>query len=202
MQYFFVDESGDPGLHNPRNSPYYIVAMAQLPNREPIAEIAALRRKLRLAPAFEFHFYQTNSKQKEYFFQVVQPVLFRARVAVLIKSSMPSDLRDLNSTELAMELLTRLTLRASPLDIANDILVLDSAPDSFLKSLRIHLTQAYKHKRRERPFKKIVSSDSRHDDGLQLADMIAGAVRQHIWEHDSAYYQMFSKKVTDLCRVR
>jgi hypothetical protein len=115
---------------------------------------------------------------------------------------MPSDLRDLNSTELAMELLTRLTLRASPLDIANDILVLDSAPDSFLKSLRIHLTQAYKHKRRERPFKKIVSSDSRHDDGLQLADMIAGAVRQHIWEHDSAYYQMFSKKVTDLCRVR
>jgi hypothetical protein len=201
MQYFFVDESGDPGLRNPKNSPYYIVAMAQLPNREPIAELAALRRELRLAPNFEFHFYQMNSEQKERFFRAIQPLSFRIRTAALIKSDVPLELRNLNSTELAMELLTNLTLRSSPLDIANDILVLDSVPETFLKSLRVHFTRAYKLERRERPFKKFVSSDSRHDDGLQLADMAAGAIRQYIWEDDSAYYQMFSRKVVDLWRV-
>jgi len=176
--------------------------MAQLPNREPIAELTALRRELRLATNFEFHFYQLSSGQKERFFRAIQPLSFRIRAASLIKSSVPLELRNLNSTELAMDLLTRLTLRASPLDIANDILVLDNAPDSFLKSLRVHFTQAYKHEQRERPFKKLVSSDSRHDDGLQLADMVAGAIRQYVWGDDPAYYRMFSKKVADLWSVK
>jgi len=201
MQYFFVDESGDPGLHKSEASPYYIVAMVQLPSREPIGEIIALRQQLHLAPTFEFHFYRTNSIQKSRFFQAVQPVLFRVRAAVLLKSNVPFDLRGLNGTELSMELLIRLTLRASPLDIANDILVLDNAPEGHAKSMRIHFTQAYKRVRRERPFKRIVSSDSRHDDCVQLVDMVAGAIRQYVWEDDPTYYQTFSEKVTDLWRI-
>lgn len=104
----------------------------------------------------------------------------------------------MNSKELAMNILINLTLRASPLDIANDVLVLDSAPDNFVQSLRIHFTQAYKQAERDRPFKKIVSSNSKYDDGLQLADMLAGAVRQFVWENDPIYFQTFSDKVVDL----
>ena len=62
----------------------------------------------------------------------------------------------------------------SPLDIANDILVLDDKPDSFMQSLRIYFTQAYKQAKRDRPFKKIVSSNSKYDDGLQIADNDCG----------------------------
>jgi len=200
-QYFYVDESGDPGLDRSKNSPYYIVAMIQVPNREPIVELANLRRELRIAPAFEFHFYKANARQKELFFQAIQPFLFRVRAVILLKSSVPPELRNLTSTELEIELLTRITLRASPLDIANDILVLDSAPESFLKSLRIHFTHAYKQQQRERPFKKIVSSDSKHDDGLQLADMVAGAIRQSVWENDPSHYRLFAKKVIDLWQI-
>jgi hypothetical protein len=197
-QYFFVDESGDPGICSTKNSPYYVVAMVQVPNREPIPELASLRRELHLSPGFEFHFYRANARQKELFFQAIQPFLFRVRAVALLKANIPPELRNLNSTNLEMELLTRLTLRASELDIANDILVLDSAPDSFLKSLRIHLTRVCKQQQRERPFKKIVSSDSKHDDGLQLADMLAGAIRLSIWENTPMYYQMFAKKVVDM----
>lgn len=100
------------------------------------------------------------------------------RAAALIKSEATNYLRNLHSTKLIIDLLTEMTLRASPLDIANDILVLDNASESFLRELRIYLTNAYQQAKRERPFKKIISSDSRHDDGLQLADMIAGAIRQ------------------------
>jgi len=197
-QYFFVDESGDPGIGNSKNSPYYVIAMVQVANREHIAELASLRRELHLVPDFEFHFYRSTDRQKELFFQAVQPFLFRVRAVALLKSNVPPELRNLTSTNLEMELLTRLTLRASELDIANDILVLDSAPDSFLKSLRIHLTRVCKQEQRERPFKKIVSSNSKHDDGLQLADMVAGAIRLSVWENNSTYYRMFAKKVVDM----
>ncbi len=199
-QYFFVDESGDAGLNN-KGSAYYVVAMAQLPNREPVMELVALREELNLSPNFEFHFYKMNSRQKDEFFQAIRPLSFRVRVATLIKSRTPPEIRDLGSVELATQLLVDLTLRASPLDIANDILVLDDAPDSFIQSMRIHFTQAYKQVKRDRPFKKIVSSKSKYDDGLQIADMIAGAVRQLVWEDDSAYFQTFSNKVVDLWRV-
>jgi len=201
MQYFFVDESGDAGLGNSKGSAYYVVVMVQLSNREPVTELAALRKELYLSPNFEFHFYKMNSKQKDEFFQALRPLSFRVRAAALIKSHTPLEFRALGSVELATRLLVTLTLRASPLDIANDILVLDDAPDGFLQSLRIHLTQAYKQAKRDRPFKKIVSGKSKYDDGLQIADMIAGAVRQFILESDPAYFQKFSNKVVDLWRV-
>jgi len=199
-QYFFVDESGDAGLNN-KGSAYYVVAMVQLSNREPVAELASLRRELNLSPNFEFHFYKMNSRQKDDFFQAIRPFSFRVRAATLIKSHIPLEYRELGSVELATQLLVSLTLRASHLDIANDILVLDDAPDSFLQSLRIQFTQAYKQADRDRPFKKIVSSNSKYDDGLQLADMIAGAVRQYVWEDDPAYFQTFSNKIVDLWQV-
>lgn len=200
MQYFFVDESGDAGLAH-KGSAYYVVAMVQLSNREPLTELVALRQKLHLSPNFEFHYYKMNSRQKDDFFQAVAPLAFRVRAAALIKTHLPLKFQSMSSTELATTLLVNLTLRASPLDIANDVLVLDEAPDRFIQSLRIHFTQAYQQMRRERPFKKIVSSKSKHDDGLQMADMIAGAVRQFIWEDDPVYFQTFSNKVADLWRA-
>jgi len=200
MQYFFVDESGDAGLTN-QGSAYYVVAMVQLPNREPLTELVALRQKLHLSPNFEFHYYKMNARQKGEFFQAVNPLAFRVRAAALIKSHLPLKFQSISSTELTTSILVNLTLRASPLDIANDVLVLDDAPDRFVQSLRIHFTQAYQQMRRERPFKKIVSSKSKHDDGLQMADMIAGAVRQFVWENDPIYFKTFSNKVVDLWRA-
>ncbi|GIK08564.1 MAG: hypothetical protein BroJett001_06300 [Chloroflexota bacterium] len=184
-----------------KGSAYYVVAMAQLPNREPVTQLAALRKDLNLSPSFEFHFYKMNSRQKNAFFEAIRPLSFRARVAMFIKSQTPPGYKGLDSTELATRLLVELTLRASPLDIANDILVLDDKPESFIQSLRIHFTQAYKQARRDRPFKKIVSSKSTFDDGLQIADMIAGAMRQFGWENDTTYFQMFSSKMVDLWQV-
>jgi len=200
MQYFFVGESGDAGLTN-QGSAYYVVAMVQLSNREPLTELVDLQQKLHLSPHFEFHYYKMNSRQKDEFFQAIHPLAFRVRTAALIKSDLPLRFQSMSSTELATSLLVNLTLRASPLDIANDVLVLDDAPDRFIQSLRINFTQAYQQMRRERPFKKIVSSKSKYDDGLQLADMVADAVREYIWEDDSTYFRTFSKKVVDLWQV-
>ncbi len=197
-QYFYVDESGEPGLQHASSSPYYVLVMAQLPNREAIPEMLALRQQLGFPFHFEFHFYKMNSHQKELFFKTIQSLEFRVRAAVLIKENLPSYLQRLNGTELPMELLIKLTLRASPLDIANDILIMDGAPESFLKNLRIQLSQAYKQAGRERPFKKLIASDSRFDDGLQLADMLAGAIRQQVWAKEPAYAHTFSNKVVDL----
>lgn len=201
-QYFYVDESGEPGLRSHGGSPYFVMAMAQMPSWEPIPELAALREELHLAPTFEFHFVKMTAKQKVAFYQALPPVFFRVRAAVLLKDELPAQYRDFNGFDLTIELLTRLTLRASPLDIGNDILVIDGATDALRSALRIRLSQECKPIKRIRPFKKIATASSRREDGLQLADMIAGAIRERAMKTDASYYHAFAKKVVDLWEIK
>jgi len=201
-QYFYVDESGEPGLQSHRSSPYFVMAMVQMPNWEPIPELAALREALHLAPTFEFHYVKLTAKQKQAFYQSLPPVFFRVRAAVLLKDELPAQYRTLSGFDLTIELLTRLTLRASPLDIGNDILVIDGATDALRSALRIRLSQECKAIKRVRPYKKIATASSRREDGLQLADMVAGAIRERAMKTDVSYYQAFAKKVVDLWEVK
>lgn len=201
-QYFYVDESGDAGLQRHKGSSYFVISMVQMPNWEPITEIAALRRELHLTPAFEFHYVKMTAMQKQAFYMAVAPVAFRVRAVAVLKDELPAFYREMNGFELTIELLTQLTLRASPLDIGNDILVIDGATDALRSALRIRLSQECRKIKRVRPFSKIATASARREDGLQLADMVAGAIRDYVLEHNSAYYQAFSRKIVDLWEVK
>ena len=201
-QYCYVDESGEPGLQRVTSSRYFVLAMVQMPNWEPIDELASLRRQLHLLPSLELHYTKMSSSQRQEFYEAVSPVLFRVRAAVILKDEAPRRYRGLSSVELIIELLTCLTLRASPLDIGNDILVIDGATDALRSALRIRLAEEYRKIRRVRPFKKIVTAISRKEDGLQLADMAACAIREMVWENRPTHYATFAGKVVDLWRVK
>jgi len=201
-QYFFVDESGEPGFHKFRGSPYFILAMVQTPDWKPIGEFAALRNELHLSRSFEFHYAKMTSKQRQAFFQAVRPVYFRVRAAAILKDEVPLVYRGLRGPNLTVELLAKLTLRASPLDICNDILIIDSATDALRSALRIRLSHECRTLNRERPFKKIVTASSHREDGLQLADMIAGAIRDMVWNDQHACFRTFVGKIADLWEVK
>jgi hypothetical protein len=201
-QYFFADESGEPGLQSDRGSAYFVIAMAQMPKWEPIPELAALRKDLHLSPSFEFHYVKMSAVQKQTFYQAVIPVAFRVRSAVLLKDNLPAFYREMNGFELTIELLTGLTLRASPLDIGGDILVIDGATDALRSALRIRLSQECRKTNRPRPFGKIATASSKREDGLQLADMVVGAIRDHALGRSVEYRQTFMNKIVDLWEVR
>lgn len=201
-QYFHVDESGDPGIHSLKGVPYFVLAMVQLPDREPIAKFEALRRELRVSPTFEFHFHQMNPAQKTIFFGAISDIEFRVRAAVLLKVDAPPGYREMSGTDVIINLIAQLTFRASPLDIGNDVLILDGVAEPVRKALRIYLSNESKRLKRVRPFKSIVSEDSRHNDGLQLADMVTGAIRDHAWKNDPVYFQAFASRVVDLWQVK
>lgn len=200
-QYFFVDESGEPGFHRRSASPYFVLAMVQTPSWAPIDELAELRRDLHLQPTFEFHYTKISPPQKHTFYQSVLPVLFRVRAAIVLKDRAPHQYRELTGMDMIIELLVNLTLRSSPIDICNDILVIDGATDALRSKLRIRLSQECRKIRRVRPFNKIATASSRVEDGLQLADMIVGAVRDKALGNNDAYYWTFARKVVDLWEV-
>jgi hypothetical protein len=200
-QYFFVDESGALGFHRRSGSAYFVLAMVQTPSWAPIDEFAELRRDLHLQPTFEFHYTKMSPPQKQAFYQSVLPILFRVRAAIVLKDRAPHQYRELTGMDMIIELLVNLTLRSSPLDICNDILVIDGATDALCSKLRIRLSQECRKIRRVRPFSKIATASSRVEDGLQLADMIVGAVRDKALGNNDAYYWTFARKVVDFWEV-
>jgi hypothetical protein len=196
-QYHFLDESGDPGQ---RSGNYFALALVQVAVHQPIVEIANVRRDLNLAGTFEFKYHKATKAQREVFFRSIQSLSFRVRATVIDKNRVPLELR-LQGHPFIVEWTTRLILRATDLDMANDTLVMDGAVPSLRRALRIRLSDECRRLKRERPFAKIITADSRRDDGLQLADMIVGAVRQYVIEDEQHFYTTFANKVADLWRA-
>lgn len=198
-QYHFLDESGDPGLSgSATSSSHFALAMVQMVNREPLPELEELRSRFRL-PGFEFKYQKTTAVHKEAFFSTVRAIPFRVRAVVVEKASLDKRFATLSGQDIVIEFIVGLALRAPELDLTDDTLIIDGTTPAFRRALRIKLSEeCARIGRRSRPFRKIISGDSRREDGLQLADMIVGAVRQHVMETESRYYRTFERKVVDL----
>lgn len=197
-QYHLLDDSGDPGLGASGTSSHFALALVQMPERMPLPELMELRRVFHLPSTFEFKYYKAKPRQKEAFFRMIQPLSFRVRAVVIDKSRLGNQYADMSGQDLTIELIAGLTFRAEQLDLANDLLVIDGATLGFLRSLRIRLSDECHDRGRVRPFRKIISGDSKRDDGLQLADMVAGAIRHYVMGEETAYYRTFASKVVDL----
>lgn len=197
-QYFFLDESGDPGRGSTR---HFTLAMVQLARREPLPELGLARETLNLSPQFEFKYHKTTKNQNEVFFRSIQPLGFRVRAVVVDESRLLSDTLPVRGQDFIVEWTTRLILRASELDIADDVLIMDGAVPSLLRALRVRLSEECRARQRKRPFAKFVGADSDREDGLQLADMVVGAVRHQVVEDNSQHFTTFAHKVADLWKA-
>lgn len=166
-QYFFIDESGDAGLRGQASSSsHFVMAMVQLPERAPLHPLVNLRKALNTSTNFEFKYHKTTTIQKERFFKDIMAIQFRVRAVSMDKTQIGLMFNTLTPQELTIELIARLTLRASELDISNEILIVDGATPSFCRELRVQFSERYKHENRIRPFKNIIGGDSKNEDGL------------------------------------
>ena len=201
-QYFYIDESGDAGLHGQASSSsHFVIAMVQLPDRDPLHPLVNLRKALNTSAGFEFKYHKTTAVQKERFFKDILGIQFRVRALILDKARIGMMFNTLSAQELTIEMIIRLTLRASELDIANEILIIDGATTMFCRILRVRFTEWCKREKRIRPFKNIIGADSRNEDGLQVADMVAGAIRLHALGMSSEHFQLIAPRIVDLWKL-
>ncbi len=201
-QYHFLDDSGDPGLSGAAgSSSYFVLAMVQLVERAPLKQLAAVRQQFHFDPTFEFKFYKTKDRHRIAFFEAVRIVPFRVRAIIVDKSNLGKEFYKLTGDQLTIEFIVQLAIRVPELDLSNDNLVLDGTTPELRRRLRVRLSQEHRRFGRPMPFHKMVSGDSERDDGLQLANMIVGAIRQHVIRAQSDYYEMFADKVVGLWRV-
>lgn len=201
-QFHYLDDSGDPGLSGAKgSSSYFVLAMVQLAEHAPLPQLEHLRRQFHFDPTFEFKLYKTKERHRLAFFETIRTIPFRVRSVVVDKSRLGEEFTRLSGEQLTIKFIARLVMRISELDLANDTLIVDGTVPVFRHKLRVRLSQECRRLGRPRLFGKIIGGDSNREDGLQVADMIVGAIRLHATGVRSDYYETLASKVVELWHV-
>lgn len=202
--YAFMDESGDPGSRSRKSaSTHFILVLVETTEPETLRqELKRLRVALNLSSAFEFRFHDTRSiERRAAFFVLLRSMELKIRAAVIDKEQLPENFAAFGAAHYAFAL-GELVARASPHDLHNAILVMDGeggeTTEKTLNGIRRHLTRLYAERKRVRAFRKLIARNSRNDEGLQFADMVAGALAERVEHGESPYDDYVDSKLVDL----
>lgn len=207
MPYFFVDESGNLGfVFDSGSSKFFILILLRVNDPEILREfVRRVREQQRLSERYEFKYRRVGSRRilKTAFFTGLSRLEFTVWSLIVDKAHLPAGIMALDRVGFYGWAMGEL-VSAMPADmIANAIMVIDDPTRSskFLAGLRVHVSRVLRGLNRREGFRKIAGHDAARDGALQCADMIVGALADHVSGDDSwAYQQIASKFVTILRR--
>ncbi len=202
--YAFMDESGDAGGNVRKGaSSHFVLAMVETTDPDNLrAELRQLRVALQLPATFEFRYHDTRKvAHRAAFFVLLRSLDVRVRAAVVDKTRLPEDF-NYDDQRLYSFVLGELVMRAPMNQLQDAILIVDGqrgAPtENLLNGVRRYLTQMYQERQRARAFRKLVARNSKAEDGLQFADMVAGVLAERFLHGESAYDDYVDSKLADL----
>jgi len=200
-----IDESGDPGFKVIRGSTtHFVVAMVIFDDfgeaERTSAAIAEAREALGARP--EFKFSKCSDDLRDGFFQAVAAFRFKVRALVVNKEKIYSDNLRTN-TERFYNYFVQQLLRHDDGALVDARVKIDKSGDRrFKNELAVYL-------RRQLPRGRLDSlkfSDSRKDNLIQLADMVAGAIRRSYmaeYRDDAARWRnMIARKIANVWEFR
>ena len=179
-RYLFLDWSGDVGFKFGRGSSEYLVpALVFISDYNRIrVNLQNLRRRLGLPLHFEFHYNQTHPRLRAAFFSELATLPFQAGVLVIHKPSLPFTVTRMREQERLGFFVADLTLRIESDWFEKSLLVVDGQrkDTALTQGLRTAIGQALERAGRPHRLHRVRARPARSEDGLQIADMIAGTV--------------------------
>ena len=180
----FIDESGDTGLKIQEGATrlFGIFMIVFEENDEALAcgqRISLLRHELRLSSDFEFHFHSNSHRVKEAFFKAVLPYQFFYYGIVINKSKLFGE--GFKNKESFYKYSSSLLFENAKEKLEKAIVVIDESGRTLFKyQLGKYLKQKLNAPGGLTHIKKVKMQDSKNNNLLQLADMIAGAVTRSL----------------------
>ncbi|MBM3127243.1 MAG: DUF3800 domain-containing protein [Chloroflexi bacterium] len=189
--YAFLDESGDAGGNLRKGaSPHFVLAMVETTDPENLrAELRRLRAALNLPAAFEFRYHDTRKVAvRAAFFVLLRSLDLRIRAAIVNKARLPHEAEAWGEQEMYEYAVGEMVKHSSVDELSEAILVIDGErKPRFVQRLRQYLSNIGRTQKRGRIFKAIVLKESKREDGLQFADMVAGVLAERTSHGESMY---------------
>ena len=200
----FIDDSGDAGFKIDKGASKYFVICCVVFDDDLQAEktstaIKELRRELKFSEKMEFKFNGSSYATRMAFLKAVKPFSFKIRVLVVDKKKIKSDLLK-NDKQSFYSYFIKMVLRYNKGTILDAKIKIDGSGDRiFRKRFLTYLRKELNFKQ-----KKIVKNlrlvDSKTNQLIQMADMIAGTIRRYK-EAEKAdapkYWKIIESKIQD-----
>lgn len=172
----YVDWSGDPGFKFKQGSSELLVIATLMTDEE--LSLNELRSRLSLPENYEFHFAKTNRHIREHFKNFINNEIEIPSVVVLRakKQQLSKDVREKKGEQIIADMITQCVINLPSELLNNSTLYYDGEKEqlSFKNTLRSTLSDTLPQDIFLRAVKAVSAS---RNDGLQIADMIAGFIR-------------------------
>jgi hypothetical protein len=165
---------------------YFIVNLVLVNDPQPLREyVDRMRSRLGLAPMEEFSFNKSSNRHRHAFLSGLSDLDFVSRAIVVDKTLLPDDFRHMRSVEFYAFFVAQLLNHLPAGELDRTILHLDcfGAPKTALRCIRQQLAHLQPKDRRGL-LKRIAFKQSHRENGIQVADMIAGAIFRWREKHD------------------
>ncbi len=180
----FIAESGDTGLELDRGATkFFGIFMVVFEEHDEATacdqRIGLLRKELNLPDDFEFHFHRNSKRVREVFLKAVLPYQFFYYGVVINKAKLFGD--GFRNKESFYKYASNLLFQNSKEKLVRATVVID---ESGREKFRYELAQYLRKKMNDadglRRIHKVKMQDSKRNNLLQLADMVAGAVTRSL----------------------
>lgn len=179
--HIFVDDSGDGGFKLDRGSSAFLVmAAAVFPDPKEIEHLARCLSDCRAACSHqrEFKFTKTSKKVRASFFSHIRPVDFHVRAIIIDKRNIHSPkLR--SDPPLFKSWAIRQLLSKTYRQVQDAKVVVDGQDTRAFGISDAAYLMDMVNRETPRAIREVKFDDSKHNIGIQLADMCAGVIRRH-----------------------
>lgn len=198
MPHFFVDESGNLGfVFHAGSSKFFVLVLLKVTDPEILREfIRRLRKQQTLPENYEFKYRRVGSRRvlRTAFFTGLSRMEFTVWAIVVDKQHLSTSLMALDRIGFYGWAIGELVAAMPPGELTDAIVAIDDPIRSskFVDGLRVHISKVLRGMGRRERLRKVTGHDAAREEALQCADMIAGALADHVAGGNSWAYEQIA----------
>jgi hypothetical protein len=172
----YVDWSGDPGFRFRAGSSLYLSIACVMSSPSFAQPLSAIRDDYHLGRKFYFRFANVSNLIKPIFFSELAQADIGGVVLRVDKPALKPEFRSMKGNQLIGHFIAECIDRLPPAALQDYSLMFDGSRDESAATQMIRITISAQLRSRNLPRPKhIAPRPAREEDGLQIADMLAGA---------------------------
>ena len=159
--------------------------------------VDTLRQQRGLAASFHFHYTDASRLVRPAFFDTLVGEPFAGRVIIVDKMALPDHWRRMRGQRMIRYFVAEAVVGAGREYIENGVLIFDGPrrETKTIRGIRIAISRLLEDRGMDCWLKKVTARPAAEEDGLQVADMIAGAALDEAMGSTHGYLTQLGEKL-------